>query len=149
MTGRFATKFTPEPFSGCWLWTAGVSGDGYGAIKRNGRQERAHRLAWEMLHGPIPAGLLVLHQCDVPLCVNPAHLFLGTAKDNYADSKQKGRNTSHTGENNGSAKLIAAQVRQIRSATGSQRGIATKFGISQERVWAIKRGIAWRHLSPD
>lgn len=75
----------------CILWTGAVSGDGYGNTWHNGRNIGAHRLAWEEVHGPIPSGLFVCHTCDVPLCINVDHLFLGTPKDNSQDMARKGR----------------------------------------------------------
>lgn len=77
---------SPEPMSGCWLWTGNLT-HGYAALGK----KRIHRLMWEREHGPIPQGLYVCHKCDVPLCVNPSHLFLGTQKDNIQDMIQKGR----------------------------------------------------------
>jgi endogenous inhibitor of DNA gyrase (YacG/DUF329 family) len=77
----------------CWLWQGPLLRDGYGQVSTNGRPKPAHRISWEAADGPIPTGLYVLHRCDTPACVRPEHLFLGTAADNYADSRAKGRNT--------------------------------------------------------
>jgi hypothetical protein len=85
---RFWSKV--ERTDDCWLWTASLVG-GYGRIKVDGRGEYAHRLSWEMSHGPVPDGLCVLHHCDVRRCVKPGHLFLGTRLDNNKDRDQKGR----------------------------------------------------------
>ena len=79
--------FIPVPWSGCWLWE-GYIRNGYGRL----RQKSVHRLAWEEVNGPIPPGLSVLHHCDVRLCCNPDHLFVGTNADNNRDMSAKGRN---------------------------------------------------------
>lgn len=75
----------------CWLWTAAAfKRTGYGQV-RLGAMRRAHRAAWFLTHGDIPAGLFVLHTCDVRLCVNPAHLYLGSHVENMADRSKRGR----------------------------------------------------------
>lgn len=76
---------------GCWVWLGTRHGKGYGHVKSGGVVRKAHRVSWEMVHGPIPDGLLVCHRCDNPPCVRPDHLFLGTARDNTQDSISKGR----------------------------------------------------------
>lgn len=75
----------------CWMWTGAVNGHGYGHCGRHGHTHSAHRLAWELAYGAIPEGMSVLHRCDVPLCVRPEHLFLGTQADNIHDMHAKGR----------------------------------------------------------
>ena len=77
--------------TGCMIWMRGVVGKGYGATNVSGRFVQAHRRAWEITYGPIPEGICVLHKCDVPLCVNPKHLFLCTITDNNRDLVAKGR----------------------------------------------------------
>lgn len=79
----------PEPNSGCHLWLG--NGRKYGRVTLAGQGMYAHRLAWQFAHGPIPEGMMVLHRCDVGLCVNPDHLFLGTQTDNMRDMVSKGR----------------------------------------------------------
>jgi len=91
---RFNEKWVGVPESGCWLWTGSVQSSGYGEAHDRSREHRhvgAHRLAWELFRGAIPEGLWVLHKCDVKLCVNPLHLFLGTRQENMDDMKRKGR----------------------------------------------------------
>lgn len=77
---------------GCWLWTAYRIPEGYGRVKLGRTLHLAHRVSYEMHIGPIPKDLCVLHHCDVPGCVNPAHLFVGTHRDNRIDCVSKGRN---------------------------------------------------------
>ncbi len=77
--------------SGCWIWLLDTLPYGYGKIKVEGKTKRAHRVSWEEFNGQIPEGMCVLHNCDVPACVNPEHLFLGTQADNMRDMKQKSR----------------------------------------------------------
>jgi hypothetical protein len=86
-----------EP-NGCWLWP-GAAIRGYGVIRRDGKNQRLNRVAWEETNGPIPDGLCVCHVCDNPSCCNPGHLFLGTVTDNNRDMIAKGRSKSASGLN--------------------------------------------------
>jgi hypothetical protein len=97
-----------------------------------------HRVSWEHFNGPIPVGFCVLHKCDIPACVNPDHLFLGTKADNTADMIKKGR--MKTGKQLPHTKLSDADIEFIRSATGSQSKIAKQFGISQGYVSLLRNG---------
>jgi hypothetical protein len=90
----FADRIMPIPFSGCWIWMGSVADKrGYGLVYRSDNKTRtgAHRYSWELHHGEIPAGMRVCHKCDIPSCVNPDHLFLGTDVDNIQDAITKGR----------------------------------------------------------
>ena len=97
--------------SGCWLWGGYTGEKGYGQIMIGGITYRAHRVSYEQHIGPIPEGMLVCHTCDTPSCINPEHLFVGTAKDNTQDAIRKKR--AVIGEANARAKLTEAQVLDI------------------------------------
>lgn len=109
---RFEEKVSRSD-DGCWLWRGVVAVNGYGTIGVNGKTVYAHRLSYEINIGEIPTGKYVLHRCDVRNCVNPAHLFLGTHKENMVDMKNKGRSTH--GARNPMAKLREADIINIRA----------------------------------
>jgi len=138
---------------GCWVWTRGLR-RGYGSISVpiDRKEKFAHRVAYEAFVGAIPDGMCVCHKCDVPACVNPDHLFLGTNADNTADMVAKGRGWRPIlrGETNGRAKLTADQVSEIRALyadrQGSCRSLGAKFGVSSRYISAIVRGENWGHV---
>ncbi len=138
----------------CWEWQGYKSDFGYGLIRIGTQQVAAHRLAWTLTRGEIPAGLFVCHNCDNPPCVNPAHLFLGTAADNNADMFAKGRgrwDRQHCkGQANRQAKLTDEQAVGVMACllTGryKQSEIAESFSVSQTTVNRIWRGLTWLHL---
>ena len=144
---RFLEKMIFDDERGCWHWGGARSRQGYGLIKRkDGIQLRAHRLAYELTHGSIPAGTFVCHQCDTPDCVRPSHLFIGSHDENMADMVIKGRSARMLGDSNGSAKLNAEAVISIRTSIGSYSQIARQHGVSASAVGLIKRRERWAHL---
>lgn len=142
---EFWVQVDRGPAAVCWPWRAGRKSQGYGTLRWRGPVVSAHRIAWEIVNGPIPSGLLVLHSCDNPPCCNPAHLFLGTIADNNHDCQAKGRRPVMRGSTNGNARLTDVQVRAIVGlwATGrwKQRDLATRFGVSQRAVWGYIHGV--------
>lgn len=135
---------------GCWIWTGGYYNHGYGVVcwrfkpQGKGVKIAASRAAWMVRNGPIPAGMQVLHKCDVPGCCNPDHLFLGTITDNMHDRLRKERNPRVT--------VTGDQVRAIRkeAAEKKQRGtmaaLARKYGISPQTVGKIAAGKTFKYI---
>ncbi len=134
----------PEPNTGCWLWVGALSTGGYGKIYLDNKYIAAHRASWVVHHGPIPNGLLVCHKCDVKLCINPEHLFLGTQKENIEDATRKGR-MSH-GEDRPTSKLKESQVVNIFSDIRTASKIAAQYNITETAVYNIKAGRRWGYL---
>ena len=147
----------------CWPWVARVGAGGYGVIRFGSKHRRAHRVAYELAHGPIPTDLFVCHTCDNPRCCNPRHLWLGSPGDNMADRDSKGRQARgersgrHTqpgatprGERVGTAKLTAAHVLSIRerdTAGGATiSALAREYGVTRAAIRAILLRTSWRHL---
>lgn len=133
--------------NGCWIWRGKTWANGrYGVVTKLPKPNKsvsAHRMAYQMFNGD-PVGMQVCHRCDVPLCVNPDHLFLGTSQDNMQDALKKGRLKIHLGNliggvkrqdgsNNGNAKLSLERVAEIRryyAETGcGYRKLAEAFGL--------------------
>lgn len=138
-------KITFEPNSGCWLWLGAVNASGHGRCTATSLNERyAHRVAWIETNGSIPDGLHVCHACDVPFCVNPEHLFLGTPADNMQDCVRKGRIAR--GEQHGMVKLTTTQVEAIRVDRRKYQTIANAYGISLTAVYHVKQRSRWSHV---
>lgn len=152
--------------SECWLWTAGLGGrnrtpTGYAVIQHHGRQHRVARLLWAHLHGPIPPGMYVCHTCDAPACCNPAHLFLGTPKDNARDKVRKGRMSRSalvvaaarrqvaTINATRHYRLAADQVREIRQrarAGETQAVLGETYGVSRSMISLVVHGHCYRSV---
>jgi hypothetical protein len=135
----------------CWPWLMSVNPKGYGQFwfRQDGvmRLFRTHRVASELMDGPIPEGMCVCHHCDNPPCCNPTHLFRASPAGNTADMVAKGRAT--VGERGSSAKLTADQVREIRKryANGTRvHVLAKEYGVKQPTVSNIIARTTWKHL---
>jgi hypothetical protein len=140
ITDHFEKHFMPEPYSGCWLWTAAYGGKGNAIpyVRHLNKTMPAYRVAWMLYRGSIPNGLQVCHHCDTPGCVNPEHLFIGTPKDNIADCACKDR-IQH-GESHYNAKLSEDDIREIRASALTQKELATHYGVDPSHVSRIKTG---------
>lgn len=149
---RFAALCMPEPNSGCWLWLGNVRGRGYGTFKMKGAAIPAHRASVILYRGDFDRSLFVCHKCDVPGCVNPDHLFLGTPGDNHRDMVAKSRAAwSHgefRGEGNPFNKLTASAVADIKLAltavpTPEIYAMARAYGVSPANIHSIRNGETW------
>lgn len=129
----------------CKLWERGKTPAGYGVTYERSKQEYVHRVAYEKVHGPIPAGMMVCHACDNRACYEPSHLFLGTHRTNQLDKVEKGRQTK--GMDCHLSKLLEEAVLDIFHDQRSYRAIAADHGIRHGTVGAIKRGESWKHLT--
>lgn len=150
---------------GCWVWMKSRSKKGYGRINVRNIIEFAHRVAWCLANGPIPEGLLVLHRCDNPPCVNPAHLFIGTAAQNTADMLAKGREyrkgsgnpaalaagrlSLPKGAAHHNSKLNDDDVREIRALYPmgwTLQALSDKFAVHAGTIGPALYGRTWSHL---
>jgi hypothetical protein len=129
----------------CWNWTGAKMKNGYGIIGK--KCLLAHRVSHHLHNGPIPNGMFVCHKCDNPSCVNPHHLFAGTAKDNMEDAVGKKRNAF--GEKHGCAQLSDEKVLDIRKAWAgrlTQEKLAKEYGVTAPVIRAAIYGRTWKHL---
>lgn len=148
---RFAAKAIIRT-SGCIEWSGYRTKDGYGRCWAGRRMIEAHRVSYQLFIGPISPGHVVMHTCDNPPCVAPAHLKAARQADNVADMIAKGRDRKRgvRGEANKRAKLTAAQVRDIRtrhSTGGVQlKELGAEFGVSPRAISMIVRNINWKDI---
>lgn len=137
--------------SACWMWRAATNCRGYGMFWVNGQMQLAHRIAWLLVHGVLPKGACVLHHCDNPSCVNPAHLFLGTIAENNQDMRVKGRHAF--GERHGRSRLKESDVIEIRrrhlSGGVTQSTLATEYGVAQGTISELVHGQTWARMAND
>lgn len=153
---RFLANITPRATpDGCEEWKRARMGGThhYGQVRVNGKLYYAHRISYQIHHGPVSPGLRVLHRCDNPPCQRKAHLFAGTAKDNSVDMRDKGRwgNRPFPGSSNGFAKLDEDKARAILvayDAGATQVELASLYGVTQATISLVVRRETWRHVGP-
>ncbi|WP_407529242.1 HNH endonuclease signature motif containing protein [Methylobacterium oryzisoli] len=130
---RFDAKWIGEPNSGCWLWTGGVHGNGYGSFHDGERVVGAHHYAYRRHSGPIPKGRYVCHRCDTPTCVNPDHLFIDTPSGNSQDMTRKKRN------GNDHRRVYSDEMKlAIQEDTRPYKDIAEAYGLSLTVIKNLK-----------
>jgi hypothetical protein len=143
---RFEAFF--DKGTGCWLWKGSKTDQGYGHFFNSRFSKphsmKAHRQSWLLYKGPIPDGLLVLHKCDTPSCVNPDHLFLGTNDDNIDDRNAKERQSR--GGRHTPAKLTEYLVRKIREHPIPSDFLAQELGVTVRTINQIRARESWRHV---
>jgi len=136
----------------CWFWKLSVGGPGYGQLFWDGKVQTAHRFAYRLFKGD-PAGAQINHACGNRRCCNPAHLYAGSAKQNFDDMVRHGRHVPpphKQGSEVGNSKLIEEEAAQIKAGlakgeTGAS--LARRFGVSVSTISLIKRGVRWQHVS--
>lgn len=148
---RFEQKVSYEALSGCHLWTGSVNKFGYGKLSVGPQKWKlAHRISYELNKGKILEDKSVLHQCDVPSCVNPDHLYLGDYKQNALDREKRNRGNHVFGENHGRNKLSSQSVYKIREQykTGkfSFRQLGKIYGVDGKTIADIVRNKLWKSL---
>lgn len=143
---RFWSKVDVRGPDECWLWIAGQDGRGYGNFYVEGRSVKAHRFAFK-LHHDQPVGTAICHTCDNPLCVNPAHLYDGSRRDNVQDAVDRGQHPR--GERHGRSKLTAEIVLEMRrrhAAGESYAALAREFGVFDSVARKAILGITWKSV---
>lgn len=145
MESRFWDNVTKHE-SGCWNWTWLKDKNGYGLFPYAGKQYRAHALSLTLDGRPTTKDRpFACHTCDNPACVNPAHLYPGTAQDNSDDAKARSRRPM--GERVHSAKLTENDVRTIRASSDTDEDLAARYGVSRSNISMIRGGKTWRHVA--
>lgn len=145
---RLMSRVTKRSSSECWpnTYVCQSKAEPYGAMRVMGKKRRCSRVMYEFMCGPIPEGMSVMHTCDNPPCVNPAHLRLGTHHENMLDRMRKNRGGNRRGERNGRCKLTESDVRAIRASSEPNREWARKLGVTATLIKSIRTRKVWKHV---
>lgn len=155
---RFWKYVSPEPNSGCWLWSGSQDRKGYGQLRITGQGpgslKYATHVSLELHDRPVPPGMFACHRCDMPSCVNPDHLFIGSAQENTDDMIRKGRMRPFDyvarGSQNGGSRLHETDIPVIRrrlAAGETLRSVGLTYGVTESAICSIRLRHTWRHVA--
>lgn len=144
-----------EPNTGCWLWGGALHQGGYGSVRdaaSGNALRRTHQVMYQLAHGPLPVGHVVMHRCDVRACINPDHLIGGTVADNNRDMFAKGRGRVASGEEQHMAKLTIAAVEEMRRlprpvTRAVREALAKSHGVGLSTIDAAMYGYRWNGVA--
>lgn len=135
--------------TGCWIWLKGLNHNGYGTLTHRRKTYLAHKASYQTFVGQVPVGKLVLHTCDVSCCINPAHLYAGTQKENVRDCETRGRAQHPRGSLHGKSKLNEQQVLEIKARLKGEESfirIAKDYCVRPSTIEKIYYGYTWKWL---
>jgi hypothetical protein len=146
---RFWSKVDIKGLFDCWEWKGRKDIGGYGFFTFRSKEQKAHRVVWILTYGEIPEGMQINHKCDNRGCVNPAHLYIGTQKDNVADMYSRGRQVVLAGSKSAVARLTEQEVLAIRvlfQTEITKADLARMFNISESSIRFIIQRKTWKHI---
>ena len=163
---RIHERMSVDEQTGCWLWHGAKTKRGYGVAGFNGRMRLVHREVWRISVAEIQNGKFLCHTCDNPQCINPAHCYVGTHKDNMRDMVSRGRhwamqqperarrvfsengkrNTWMKGERNHKAKLTEQQAKEIKGDKRPTKILMAEYGVGRTTIQGIRSGRRWKHV---
>lgn len=141
-SARFWSRVNVGNAGDCWPWSGSTNANGYGVFAG----EKAHRVAYQQFNGEIPEGMIVMHRCDNPSCVNPSHLAMGTQADNVRDCIEKGRRNDLRGHLHPRARFTPDQIRAIRTSGKMGKELAGEYGTSRSVISQIRTYVTYRNV---
>lgn len=138
------------PNGDCWNWIGSRDSWNYARIIVNGKNCTAHRISYRLFNGSLTQNQLVRHKCDIPHCINPKHLVVGSHADNVCDAYERHRYPTRKGIGNGNSKLSEAMIFQIKRLVElgfTYPYVANEYGVTSGTIGHIIRGLTWKHLN--